>query len=151
MSYSRNEIVLGIIATALTGLATLAGPQHAEAGSYGMGAGMMVPGRMGAGMMASPGDASPQAPVNPARAKALLSYLHDQSPACLQCHGVSNASFGPAFASIAANYAHQPDAEQLLATHIAHGFGRMPPGLASDAQAAQLARLILELPATSRP
>ncbi|MEO8921687.1 MAG: cytochrome C', partial [Caldimonas sp.] len=64
---------------------------------------------------------------------------------------VSEAGFGPSFASIAANYSGQADADQRLAKHIAHGFGHMPPGLASDAQAAKLAKLILELPATSRP
>ena len=54
-------------------------------------------------------------------------------------HAVSEAGFGPPFALIAAHYAGQADAGQLLASHIARGFGRMPPGLASDAQAEQLA------------
>lgn len=146
MSYPHKVIVLGVLSAAFVGLACLAGPRFAEAG--GMGAGMMGP-----GMTGSPGTSVEPSPVrvNPARAKALLSYIHDQSPACLQCHAVSEAGFGPSFASISASYASQTDAKHLLATHIAHGFGRMPPGLVSDAQAAQLATLILELPATSRP
>lgn len=89
--------------------------------------------------------------MNPTRAKALLGYIHEHNPACLQCHVVSGASFGPSFESIATSYSSRADAENLLAMHIAHGFGRMPPGLASDAQATQLARLILNLSATSRP
>jgi cytochrome c551/c552 len=144
MDYPRKAIVSGLLATAFSALAGLVASQRAEAGAYGM----MGPGMMEPGMMGSPRgseEASP-APVNPARARALLDYLHEQDPACLQCHVVSGASFGPSFASIATHYAGQADAEQLLAQHIAHGLGRMPPGLASDAQAAQLARLILELP-----
>ncbi len=146
MRYPRKAINFGILSTTCFGLACFAGPRLAEAG--GMGLGMMGPGMMGSPR--TTGEPSPVR-VKPARAKALLSYIHDQSRACLQCHAVSEASLGPSFASIAANYSGQADAEQRLATHIAHGFGRMPPGLASDAQAAQLARLILELPATSRP
>jgi len=147
MHYLRKTIVLGILSAAFS-LVVLAGSPLAEAGSYGM----MGSGMMGPGMMGSPRggtDASP-APVNPSHAKALLDYIHEQDPACLQCHVVSGASFGPSFASIAARYAGQGGAEQLLAGHIAHGFGRMPPGLASDTQAAQLARLILELPETAQ-
>lgn len=153
MKYPRKAILLGIFSASLAGLAYLASPRFAEAGSYGMGSGMMGPGMMGPGMMGSPRgsvEASP-AQVNPARAEALLSYIHDQGRACLQCHVVSGASFGPPFALIAASYASQANAEQLLTQHIAHGFGRMPPGLASDAQAARLARLILELPGTESP
>jgi cytochrome c551/c552 len=147
MRYPHKAFVLGVLSAACVGLTGLAGLRLAEAG--GMGAGMMGP-----GMMGFPGTSGQPAPVrvNPDRAKALLSYIHDQSPACLQCHAVSEAGFGPSFASISASYAGQAaDAERLLAAHIAHGFGRMPPGLVSDAQAARLATLILELPATSRP
>ena len=149
MKYPRKGIVSGLLATVLAGVAGLVAPRLAEAGAYGM----MGPGMMGSGMMGSPGgraEASP-APVNPAHARALLDYIHEQDPACLQCHVVSGTSFGPSFASIAAHYGGQADAQQLLAQHIAHGFGRMPPGLASDTQAAQLARLILELPGTAPP
>lgn len=146
MRYPRKATTSGIFLAAGFGLACLAGPRLAQAGD--MGIGMMGHGMMGSSR--SPGEPLPVR-VKPARAKALLSYIHDQSRTCLQCHAVSAASLGPSFASIAANHSGQANAEQLLAKHIAHGFGRMPPGLASDAQAAQLARLILELPAASRP
>ncbi|MGE5319449.1 MAG: c-type cytochrome [Hyphomicrobiaceae bacterium] len=138
---------------AATGLSCLVGLRPAEAGSYGMGPGMMGPGMMGPGMMGPPGanqETSP-AQVNPSRAEALLSYIHEQDPVCLQCHVVAGTSFGPSFASIAANYANRADAEQRLTQHIAQGFGRMPPGLASAAQAARLAKLILELPEPESP
>lgn len=148
MSNRRKAISWGILAAAFTGLTYLAGSQLAGGDSYGMG-----PGMMGFGMMAPPrrGVEPSPASVNPARAKALLSYIHEQNPVCLQCHAISGAGFGPPFALIAEHYAGQADAEQLLAGHIAHGFGRMPPGLVSDAQAEQLARLILELPETASP
>lgn len=151
MQCPRKVFLLGIFSVSLAGLAYLASPRFAEAGSYGMGSGMMGPGMMGSPRGSV--DVSPSE-VNPARTKVLLSYIHEHNAACLQCHVVSGASFGPSFASIAANYANQADqadAEHLLASHIAHGFGRMPPGLASDAQAAKLARLILELPGTESP
>jgi cytochrome c551/c552 len=145
MRYSREAMFFGL-AVVFTGLTCLAGPRLAEAG--GMGVGMMGPGMMGS--PGSPEEASP-GQVNPTRAKALLGYIHEHNPACLQCYVVSGASFGPSFESIATSYSSRADAENLLAMHIAHGFGRMPPGLASDAQATQLARLILNLSATSRP
>jgi cytochrome c551/c552 len=146
MRYPRKAIVFGILSAAGFGMAYLAGPRLAEAG--GMGSGMM-----GHGMMGSPGTPDEPSPirVKPPRAKALLSYIHDQGRTCLQCHAVSAARFGPSFASIAAKHSGQADAEQLLAKHIAHGFGRMPPGMASDAQASELAGLILELPTASKP
>lgn len=147
MKYPRKAIVSGLLASVLAGLSGLVAARLAEAGSYGM----MGPGMMGPGMMGSSrgiSEASP-APVNPAHARALLDYIHEQDPACLQCHVVSGASFGPSFASIAARYGGQAAAQQLLARHIAHGVGRMPAGLASDTQAARLARLILELPETA--
>lgn len=145
MRYSREAMVFGLV-VAFTGLTCLAGPRLAEAG--GMGVGMIGPGMMGS--PGSPEEASP-GQVNPTRAKALLGYIHEHNPACLQCHVVSGASFGPSFESIATSYSSRADAENLLAMHIAHGFGRMPPGLASDAQATQLARLIMGLSVTSRP
>jgi cytochrome c551/c552 len=152
MSNRRKAITWTILA-AFTGLTYLAGSQLAGGDSYGMGPGMMRPGMMGPGMMGPPRrDVEPSpASVNPARARALLSYIHEQNAVCLQCHAISEAGFGPPFALIAEHYAGQDDAEQLLASHIAHGFGRMPPGLASDAQAEQLARLILALPETASP
>lgn len=148
MQSPGQAILVGVFSASLAGLACLASPRFAEAGSYGMGSGMM-----GHNMMGSPGGGVEASPVQakPARAEALLGYIHDQDRACLQCHRVSGGSSGPSFVSIAANYAGQANAEQLLAQHIAHGLGRMPPGLASDAQAAQLARLILELTGTASP
>lgn len=153
MQLPRKAILVGIFSASLAGLACFASPRFAEAGSYGMGSGMMGTGMMGPGMMGSPRGSVEASPtqVNPARTEALLRYIHDQSRACLQCHVVSGTSFGPPFALIAASYANQANAEQLLAQHIAHGFGRMPPGLASDAQAEELAKLILELPETESP
>ncbi len=144
MRYSREAMVFGLAAA--FGLTCLAGPRLAEAG--GMGVGMMGPGMMGS--PGSPEEAS-SGQVNPTRAKALLSYIHEHDPACLQCHSISGAGFGPSFESIAANYSSRADAENLLAMHIAHGFGRMPPGFASDAQATQLARLIMGLSVSTRP
>ena len=142
MQIPYKVIGVSVFSAGFVGLIYLAGPQLAEAGSYGMG-----PGMMGSGMMASPGvgAGTAQEPVNPARAEALLSYIHENNPGCLQCHDVSGRSFGPSFSLIATNFAHQGNAEQILSQHIAHGVGRMPPGLASDAQAKQLARLILDL------
>jgi len=145
MRYLREAMVFGV-AVAFTGLACFAGPRLAEAG--GMGVGMMGPGMMGS--PGSPEEAS-SGQVNPTHAKALLSYIQEHNPACLQCHSISGAGFGPSFESIAANYSSRANAENLLAMHIAHGFGRMPPGFANDAQATQLARLILSLSVTSRP
>ena len=140
---NRNRTFgLGVFSAGLAGLLCLAAPPLAEAGSYGMGSGMMGP-----GMMASPrGSAeASQEPVNPASAQALLSYIRENNPGCLQCHEVSGSGIGPSFAMVARNYASQGDAEQIISQRIAHGFGRMPAGLASDAQAKQLARRILDL------
>ncbi len=144
MRYSREAMVFGLAVA--FGLTCLAGPRLAEAG--GMGVGMMGPGMMGS--PGSPEEAS-SGQVNPTRAKALLSYIHEHDPACLQCHSISGAGFRPSFDSIAANYSSRADAENLLAMHIVHGFGRMPPGFASDAQATQLARLIMGLSVSTRP
>ena len=138
MQYPRKVLVLGMVSLASVGL-MLTGPHPAEAGSYGMGSGMM-----GRGMMAPP-SGNAEAPVNPARAEALQRYIQEEVPSCLRCHAVSRSSFGPSFAAIATNYADQADAEQILSQRIAHGIGRMPPGFATDAQAERLARLILDL------
>lgn len=142
-----RTIGAGGLLAVLAGLTVLSAVSPAQAGSYGMGPGMMGSGMMGPGRMGSPpgsAEASP-ATVDPARADALLAYIHEHDPACLQCHAISGASFGPSFASIATRYAGQSGVEALLAQHIADGFGRMPPGLASEAEAARLARRILEL------
>jgi len=105
MRYLREAMVFGV-AVAFTGLACFAGPRLAEAG--GMGVGMM-----GRGMMGSPGspEEASSGQVNPTHAKALLSYIHEHNPACLQCHSISGAGFGPSFESIAANYSSRANAE----------------------------------------
>lgn len=121
----------------IAGLFSLIFPLLAQGEMSGMGHGMM-------GMNQSPGESSSTA-VNSARAKALLTYLHTQNLQCLQCHAVSNAGMGPAFALVATKYAHHKDAEQILEKHIAHGIGNMPQGLASETQAVQIAKLILKL------
>ncbi len=89
MRYPRKAIIFGM-AAACFGLACLAGPRLAEAG--GMGIGMIGP-----GMMASPDTTGELSPVRvkPARAKALLSYIHDQSRACLKCHAVLGGELRP--------------------------------------------------------
>ena len=129
-------------------LVFLAGLSVAQADSFGMGPGMMGGGMMGEGMMGPQGvpEEPSSMPVNPDHAGALLSYIRSQNLVCLQCHSVSGSGFGPPFALIAATYAGKQGAQQTLAEHILQGFGRMPPGLATPAQAAQLARMILALP-----
>ncbi len=116
--------------------------------AQGSGFGMMHSGMMG--MSSRSGETSP-VPVDPARANALLGYIHAQNLQCLQCHKISNAGIGPSYGSVAVRYAHQEDATQILSNHIAHGFGRMPQGMASDIQAAELAKLILKLEDTEIP
>lgn len=125
----------------------------AQADSFGMGPGMMSAGMMGGGMM-GPGmmgsQGAPEVPssvaVNPHRAEAVESYIRNQNLVCLQCHSVSGSGFGPPFALVAASYAGKRGAQETLTEHILQGFGRMPPGLATAAQAAQLAKMILALP-----
>lgn len=137
MKNPHKAIGLGALSAGLAGLICLTSPQLADAGSYGMGPGMMG---------ASGGSAeTSQEPMHPAHTESLRSYLHESNLGCLQCHGVSGRSFGPSFSSIATKYENQANAVQILSQHIAHGIGRMPPGFASDAQAEQLARLILDL------
>jgi len=104
-------------------------------------------GMMGSGMMGGQGsgDQSSPAKVNPERAKALTAYIQDQHLQCMQCHGVSGGGMGPSFVAIAAGNAHKKDAQEVLARHIAHGIRSMPPGLASESQSVQLAKMILML------
>ena len=142
--------VLTAVRTLLMGSLVLTGVGWPASDSLAMGAGMMGAGTMGSGMMGSaPRQAAPEG-ENTGHGGALVVYIQTQRLACLQCHGVETSGLGPAFALIAANYAKQPDAARLLAEHIAQGFGRMPGGLASDAQAAQLAKMILELSGAER-
>lgn len=102
---------------------------------------------MGGGMMGMGGgqDDKAVAAVKPAKSEALLAYIKHENLVCLQCHTVSHAAVGPSFALIATNYAQQKDAKQVLSKHIAHGIRTMPAGLATESQAKQLAKLIMEL------
>ena len=141
---------LTVVRTLLMGSLVLTGAGWPASDSLAMGPGMMGAGTMEPGMM---GSAPPQAAPEGEKTDhggALVVYIQAQRLACLQCHGVDTSGFGPAFALIAANYAKQPDAARLLAEHMAQGYGRMPGGLASDAQAAQLAKMILELSGAER-
>lgn len=138
-----------VLVAASLGLAAGAGAQAPA----GYGGGMMGGGMMGGGygMMARPAQAPPAGEggqVDAARARALLGYLRDQRLACLQCHAVDSAGFGPPFAQIAEYYAGRPGAQRVLQRAIVQGVGRMPGGLASPAQAAELGRLILQLGAS---
>ncbi|MEO6985834.1 MAG: c-type cytochrome [Paralcaligenes sp.] len=79
-------------------------------------------------------------------------YIQSNGLSCISCHAVSGNSVGPAFTDIARRYAGQAGAEDNLAESIANGVSErwkgyppMPAGLASKAQAKELARLILDL------
>lgn len=118
----------------------------------GSGPVMLAGGMMGGGMMAggmmspsSNGDQSTSVSVNPKQADALLGYLRDKNLPCTQCHGISRNGFGPSFAAVAAHYANERDAATVLTDHIEKGFGRMPGGLATESEARELARMILNL------
>lgn len=153
--FLRNSYA-ALLSVALAAPLSLAFPQIAHGDSYGMGPGMMSGGMMGGGAM-GPGMMGPQEgpaasssmPVNPDRAQALETYIRSQNLVCLQCHSVSGNGFGPPFALIAATYAGKRGAEEILAEHISQGFGRMPSGLATSAQSARLARMILALPSAN--
>jgi cytochrome c551/c552 len=127
-------IVIGVV---ISGFYYGGYPSFAHGGMGGMGHGMM-------GMPDGSQEKSPIA-VNSSHAKKLLSYIQNEHLQCMQCHAVSKVTVGPSFSSVSANYAHKKDAIQILGNHIAHGFGRMPPGLANDQQAHDLSKLILSL------
>ena len=102
---------------------------------------------MGPGMMGASGrNGQPaQTQVNQVRAKALVGYIRSRNLPCMQCHAVSGGGYGPPFGLVASDYRNRADAESTLAARIAQGVGRMPGGLASEAQATHLATLILHL------
>lgn len=101
---------------------------------------------MGSGMMGQGSDeGTAPASVDSKRADALLGYIREQNLSCMQCHAIAGSGFGPPFAAIAEHYANRTNVESTLAEHIRQGLGRMPAGLADKTQAAQLARLIMEL------
>lgn len=108
---------------------------------------MMAGGMMGEGMMGSSSDGDQATPtsVNSKEADALLGYIRNKNLPCSQCHGVSRNGFGPSFTAVSARYANDRNAAAILTDHIENGFGRMPSGLATDSEAKELARLILNL------
>lgn len=114
-----------------------------------MGGGMMGGGMMGRGMNGQ----SPQGETasNPA-AQDLVGYVRSNGLGCFSCHSVGTRRIGPAFDDVAKRYAGQSNAQGELARSIANGatgkwagYPAMPGGLASQAQASNLATLILAL------
>lgn len=75
----------------------------------------------------------------------LIDYIHQQNLPCLQCHQLTTGSYGPGFKVVARQYREKPDATSTLANHIVNGYGFMPSGLASQAQAEVLADKIMKL------
>lgn len=149
--------LVGIVAVAAIG-SGLAAPASAGANDdsgrmiVAAGYGMMGGGMMGSGMMgqANGEEAVSSTAFNPARAGTLAAYIQAQHLSCMQCHAMSGSSFGPAFDRISTLYAHRPDAAGILEKHIAHGYGRMPAGMATEIQSASLAKLILGLTDSAR-
>jgi len=123
---------------------------HGQVAMSPMG-GMMGGGMMGSGMM---GGTRPNggggAPSD--NSGSLGSYIQSQGLSCMSCHAMAGNGLGPPFTDIARRYKGQAHAKDDLANSIANGVsGRwqgyppMPGGLASPSQAAELARLILDL------
>lgn len=75
----------------------------------------------------------------------LIDYIHQQKLPCLQCHQMTTGSYGPGFKVVARKYRDDPKARSVLAEHIEKGYGFMPSGLASQAQAEVLADKIMKL------
>lgn len=140
MIKSLRGVLISIVA--VSGIYAVLSPALAYGDMGGMGHGMM-----GRGMTETPDGSDESAPitVNPSRARELSGYVQSQQLQCMQCHAVSKASIGPSFSAVSARYAHRKDAIQVLSDNIAHGIGRMPPGLANELQARDLAKLILGL------
>lgn len=133
----QRKCLISLQAVLMIGVSGLIFPPLIQAEMRGMGHGMMG--------MQNDSDQSDKAKVNPERAKALLGYIHEQNLQCIQCHSVSGSGMAPSFASISAGYAHKKDAREILGRNIAHGIRNMPGGLATEAQSAQLAKMILML------
>ena len=78
-----------------------------------------------------------------------------KSVGCFACHAVDRAKVGPAYAAIAAHYAHDPDAAAVLQHAILDGHqggwgivpmpAYAPDGILNPAQARELAHWILGL------
>lgn len=153
----RKSIALVVLAAMAVSTALLSPASAGEpgssllaqgGGSYNrMGPGMMGQGMMSGGMMGQPAEpaAAPAATANPRRAATLQSYIQGHHLSCMQCHGIENNGFDPSFAEVSAAYEQRHGARALLAEHIANGFGRMPGGLASQAEAERLAAMIESL------
>jgi cytochrome c551/c552 len=147
MKISLNHLLIGgVLVCALSPLALAqsgarmiaegSGPDH-----------RMGPGMMGGGMMARPsgGIQTPGGAAYSDQAKSLVSYIHDQSLTCFQCHSMSVSGLVPSFDAVSVQYASRADAKVILENHIVHGVGEMPENLATEPQARQLAGLILNL------
>lgn len=139
MIKSLRGVLVSIVV--VSGIYAALSPALAHGDMGGMG------GMMGRGMTAAPDGSNEPAPitVNPSQARELSGYVQSQHLQCMQCHAVSKSSIAPSFSVVSARYAHRKDAVQVLSENIAHGIGRMPPGLANKQQAHDLAKLILGL------
>ncbi len=133
----------GMTAALLLATAAVAGVADAQMAG---GAGMMGPGGMmgAAPDTAAPGVESPP-PVDAGAARRLSGYIDHQQLACKQCHALDTGGVAPSFAEIASYYARHPRQQHAMRRSIVDGIGRMPGGLASPDQAAELERLIVDL------
>ncbi len=74
-----------------------------------------------------------------------------KSKPCIACHAIDAKLVGPALKEVAAKYADQEGAAELLAGHIKNGSSGvwgpipMPPNAVTDEEATQLAEWILTL------
>lgn len=88
---------------------------------------------------------------NKADAGKIQAYVQSKGLACMSCHGIDNKIVGPAWTDVAKKYKGDPKAEAELTKRIANGgsgiWGAtpMPAGMATPAQAKDLAKLILGL------
>lgn len=115
-----------------------------------------------AGMMGGGGMMGPGMMMNQIRQPAtseettvgnnLRVYVATQHLSCYSCHATETRGAGPSFMDIAKRYAGSAGTETILANSIAQGvagkwsgYPGMPGGLASPAQARELAKLILSL------
>jgi cytochrome c len=74
-----------------------------------------------------------------------------KSKPCIACHSVDNKLVGPSLKEVAAKYADDEGAAELLAGHIKNGSSGvwgpipMPPNAVTDEEASKLAEWILTL------
>ncbi len=89
--------------------------------------------------------------VNQSDVAKLTAYVQDNGLSCMGCHGIDTKLVGPAWTDVAKKYQGNPKAPSELAKRIADGgsgvWGQvpMPSGLATPAQAKELAGMILAL------